>query len=141
MLTTDEVARRLGVKRETIYAYVSRGLLTSTRHGDGSMFAEADVESFATGRRRSPDATAGAPPIRTRITLISGGELHYRGRKARELARTAPFEAVAGLLWTGELTPMALTPDPALRELAEQVIAPLPATATRGNETGKGTSR
>lgn len=129
MLSTDEVARRLGVKKETVYAYVSRGLLASTRHGDGSMFAEADVETFAAGRRRSPDQAAGAPPIHTGITLISGGRLHYRGREAGELARTVPFEAVAGLLWTGELTPMALTPDPALRELAEQVIAPLPPSA------------
>jgi citrate synthase len=93
------------------------------------MFAEADVETFAAGRRRSPEPAAGAPPIHTGITLISGGKLHYRGQEARELARTVPFEAVAGLLWTGELIPMVLTPDPALCELAEQVIAPLPPSA------------
>ena len=28
MLTTSEASRRLGVKPETLYAYVSRGLLT-----------------------------------------------------------------------------------------------------------------
>ena len=32
LLTTDEVARRLGVKKATVYAYVSRGLLSSRRH-------------------------------------------------------------------------------------------------------------
>ena len=32
-LTGDEAAALLGVKRETLYAYVSRGLLTSYRQG------------------------------------------------------------------------------------------------------------
>lgn len=55
LLTTEEVARRLGVKKETVYAYVSRGLLDSRRNGDGkeSLFTEADVAAFAAGRRRS----------------------------------------------------------------------------------------
>ena len=33
MLTTEEAARRLGVKVPTLYAYVSRGLLGSYRQG------------------------------------------------------------------------------------------------------------
>ena len=32
-LTGDEAAALLGVKRETLYAYVSRGMLTSYRQG------------------------------------------------------------------------------------------------------------
>jgi excisionase family DNA binding protein len=32
-LTVDEAARRLGIKRATLYAYVSRGLLKSYRQG------------------------------------------------------------------------------------------------------------
>lgn len=127
LLTTDEVARRLGVKKATVYAYVSRGLLSSRRHADGkeSLFAAADVETFAGGRRRADET----PAIHTGITLLTGGELFYRGRDARALARAEPFEAVAGLLWTGDLRAVPLTPDPDLRELAEQVTAPLPASA------------
>ena len=34
LLTTEEVARRLGVKKATVYAYVSRGLLGSRRNAD-----------------------------------------------------------------------------------------------------------
>ena len=34
-ISAAEAATRLGVKRETIYAYVSRGMLTSERHLDG----------------------------------------------------------------------------------------------------------
>ena len=45
-LTTAEAAKRLDVKPETIYAYVSRGLLTSVRSGArrGSLFAQDDVD-------------------------------------------------------------------------------------------------
>lgn len=127
LLTTDEVARRLAVKKATVYAYVSRGLLSSRRHADGkeSVFAAAEVEAFAGGRRRADEA----PATHTGITLITGGELFYRGRDVRALAGTESYEAVAGLLWTGELRAVPLTPDLGLRTLAEQVTAPLPASA------------
>jgi citrate synthase len=48
-LTTAQVARRLGVKPETVYAYVSRGLLHRTRGsgGEGSRFDAAEVERMA----------------------------------------------------------------------------------------------
>jgi len=36
MLTSEEAARRLGVKLTTIYAYVSRGLLVSHRSAEGA---------------------------------------------------------------------------------------------------------
>jgi excisionase family DNA binding protein len=47
-LTTAEAADRLDVKPETIYAYASRGLLTSVRGGSrrGSLFAEAEVTGW-----------------------------------------------------------------------------------------------
>ena len=46
LLSTEETARRLGVKRATVYSYVSRGLLRSRRNGDGkeSLFAEAGYQ-------------------------------------------------------------------------------------------------
>jgi citrate synthase len=127
LLTTDQVARRLGVKKATVYAYVSRGLLSSRRHADGkeSLFAAAEVENFAGGRRRGDEA----PATHTGITLITGGDLYYRGRDARLLAGSEQYEAVAGLLWTGDLRAIPLVPDPGLRGLAEQVTAPLPPSA------------
>lgn len=130
LLTTDEVARRLGVKKATVYAYVSRGLLGSRRNADGkeSLFAEPDVAAFVASRKR-PGAPPDAPAIHTGITLITGDELFYRGHNVRELARTASFESVATLLWTGELAHVPLAPDPELRALAEAVTAPLPASA------------
>jgi citrate synthase len=127
LLTTEEVAHRLGVKPSTVYSYVSRGLLTSRRNADGkhSLFAKPDIDAFVAGRKRPS-----TPGIQTGITLIKDGNLYYRGRDACVLARTSSFEAVTNLLWTGDLEHVDLMPDFDLEALARKVIAPLP-TATR----------
>lgn len=126
LLTTEEVALRLGVKPATVYAYVSRGLLPSRRNADGkgSLFAKSDVDAFVAGRKRTS-----TPSIQTGITLIKDGNVYYRGRDACVLARTADFESVTTLLWTGDLEHVALAPQRDLLTLASDVIAPLPLTA------------
>lgn len=104
MLTTAQAAARLGVKPETVYAYVSRGLLTSTRLPGvrGSVFDVDEVEALA-GRDTARRTDIGAVErIRTRITLIDDGHLYYRGRDAVELS-SRTFESVAHFVWTGEL--------------------------------------
>lgn len=99
-LTTEQVAKVLGVKPATVYAYVSRGKLTSIRMEgvDGSLFAVEEIESFATRTRRRPPAGV-VERIRTRITLLDNDTLYYRGRDAVDLARSEGFESVAELLW------------------------------------------
>src|SRR5262245_28318008 len=45
LLTAEEAAERLGVKRATLYTYVSRGWLTrASGKGRESRYLEADVE-------------------------------------------------------------------------------------------------
>ncbi|BBH69007.1 citrate synthase [Actinoplanes sp. OR16] len=126
LLTTDEVAERLGVKTATVYAYVSRGQLRSLRNADGkgSLFAKHDVDEFIAKRRRTT-----TPEIQTGITLIKRGELYFRGRDATVLARTRRFEAVTSLLWTGDLDDIEFPVDQQLIRLAGQVTDPLPPTA------------
>jgi citrate synthase len=126
MFTTDEVAHRLGVKPATVYAYVSRGLLPSRRNADGkgSLFAKHDVDAFVAARKRPT-----TPGIQTGITLIKDGSLFYRGRDACVLARTASIEAVATLLWAGDLEHVDLVPNADLLALATEVVKPLPLTA------------
>ena len=126
LMTTDQVAARLGVKPATVYAYVSRGLLPAVRNarGKGSLFARADVDAFIAGRQKTT-----TPGIQTGITLIKDGGLYYRGVDAIELARRSTFEAVATLLWTGTLEHVDLTEKPLLTALAQAIIAPLPADA------------
>ena len=126
LLTTDEVARLLGVKPATVYAYVSRGLLTSQRNADGkaSLFAKPAIDAFIAGRRRTT-----TPGIQTGITLIRDGSLYFRGRDVCLLARTESFESVASLLWTGELEHILFHAPPEVIDVAKNATAPLPETA------------
>jgi citrate synthase len=103
-LDATEAAARLGVKRQTLYAYVSRGLLRSrpAPSGRGSVFDADEVDALLRRSRAGRDS-AQELTIATAVSSIGDGELRYRGRLAPELARTQPFEAVASLLWTGEL--------------------------------------
>ncbi|WP_233441964.1 citrate synthase [Lentzea atacamensis] len=100
MLTTNQAARRLGVKPATVYAYVSRGLLTSQKVNRQSMFGVAEVEALAqrTGARGAVAAVTDR--IRTRISLLENDRLYYRGRSVPELSSTKRFEDVAHWLWT-----------------------------------------
>jgi len=111
-LGTEEVARRLGVKRETVYAYVSRGLLA--RHQSSgphrSEFDPDEVERLAVRARRPDRSSALEVVVETELTLLEPeGRLSYRGRDAIELARFRSFEEVVALLWDGAPpTPWAL---------------------------------
>lgn len=98
-LTAEEVAERLNIKRETVYAYVSRGRLASRRSEDGrgSVFDPLDVERLAARVKRSGRPGSGAPE--SEITLIQDGQLYYRGLNARRLAAERSFEDTAELLW------------------------------------------
>jgi len=111
-LTRDEALSRLGIKRSTLYTYVSRGWIKSVP-SDASrshLFSREDVErlrgrGLAHAGDIAPSETAmrwGPPVIATRITQITPEGPRYRGRDVLELARAGyAFEAVAQLLWGG----------------------------------------
>ncbi|MFB9234215.1 citrate synthase [Plantactinospora siamensis] len=128
-LTTAQVARRLGVKPETVYAYVSRGVLHSARDGSGrgSWFDRAEVDRLAGRATRGRRPGASGLVIRTALTLIDDGRLAYRGLDATELAREQSFETVAHWLWLAELDPgrRFAAPADAVR-LARTALAALP---------------
>ncbi|MGW2640400.1 citrate/2-methylcitrate synthase [Streptomyces sp. NPDC001348] len=109
-LSTKETAELLGVKPETVYAYVSRGQLSSRRApgGRGSTFDAEEVAALARRNRREGGGTAGAvgePSVRTRITLIDKDRYFFRGVDATELATRHSYEEVAEWLWTGRMRP------------------------------------
>ncbi|MGW5867914.1 citrate synthase family protein [Streptomyces sp. NPDC055239] len=108
-LSTREAAELLGVKPETVYAYVSRGQLSSRRGpgARGSTFDAKEVESLARKNRREPAATSvsGELSVRTRITLIDKDRYYYRGVDALDLALAHSYEEVAEWLWTGVMRP------------------------------------
>ncbi|WP_405163869.1 citrate synthase [Nocardia sp. NBC_01499] len=104
-LTTAEVASRLDIKPETVYAYVSRGLLTKIPASGrrGSLFLEDEVTRLARGRRHGGDRRTTMDDIASTISSIEDDQLYYRGRNVADLVTTHPVESVASLLWTGEL--------------------------------------
>ena len=132
-LSTRQVADALGVKPETVYAYVSRGLLHSRREpgGRGSWFDPKEVDELSTHTRQA--AANGGKPVQpfiaTELTLLSDGGLYYRGRDVAELAEVESFEAVAGLLWTGLLEPQEFAASPQTLELVRAVARAMPGSA------------
>ena len=100
-----EAAERLGIKQASLYAYVSRGVVSRRRDAGGraSKFDSDEVEELA---RKGRPRRSGGPAelvIETAITEISDSTLRYRGHDATELAVRRSFEDVATLLWTSEL--------------------------------------
>ena len=106
-MTVREVAERLRVKPETVYAYASRGLLHSHREpGERqSRFNRSEVERLATSGEPRSTLFRGLV-VQSALTAIDGGHLYYRGRDAVELAREHRFEVIANFLWTGRLEPV-----------------------------------
>jgi citrate synthase len=113
-----EAARQLGVQRATLYAYVSRGFIERRVAVDGrtSLYSVDDLERLTgRGRRREGDALPRPSldvQIATSITTLDEDGVRYRGHDVAELARTASFERVAELLWTGVLPDHAEWPSP-----------------------------
>lgn len=108
----EEALQLLGIKPQTLYAYVSRGWIRSVRKPGGgkvSLYSREDVDkvkSRADARTGHGVAAAsamrwGEPIIPSAITEITPAGPRYRGRPALALARSASFEAVAELLWSG----------------------------------------
>jgi citrate synthase len=127
LLSTADVALRLRIKPETVYAYVSRGLLTSVkRPGErGSLFRLGDVERLA-ARTQATKPEREAPGMQTALTLIAYGRLHYRGLDAVALAEGTAFEEVARWLWTGSRSAEPFTAAAQTIERAELAGAHLP---------------
>ena len=108
LIPAAAAADLLGVRRQTLYAYVSRGILTRSHATDDrghrvSMFDRREV--LALDQRHRRDRTGVFElHIDTAVThLDPAGRLLYRGRDACDLALTHSFEQVAEILWdTGD---------------------------------------
>lgn len=140
-LTTAQVADYLGVKVQTVYAYVSRGVLAPVRKepGTGSLFAVDEVRALLAGGRagRRTRRPAASDDVRTSITSVSAGGLAYRGHDIAELAGHWSFEQVRAMLFTGDdsAPPTASLadeagPDTRARESLARVMAALPVHTT-----------
>jgi citrate synthase len=103
-LNATEAAARLGVKKATLYAYVSRGVLGRRKAADGraSVFDRDEVEALRTGRRRAKEGEVDAV-ISTAITRVEDGDLRIRGRDlVAWVSDSGRFEDVVDWMWDGE---------------------------------------
>ena len=112
LLESEEAARRLGVKLPTLYAYVSRGLLTSQRAADGkrSLFDLDQIEALARRSRGGRQVETRLATVTTAITQLRDDGPYYRGRRAADMATPASYEEVASLLWEDDRAHWAAPP-------------------------------
>lgn len=109
LITAREVCARLGIRSQTLYAYVSRGLLDAVADASDSrrrLYREAEVEALGArkkaGRSRPVVAAKainwGDPVLETRISTVVRGRLVYRGHDAVAWSDHATVEETAALL-------------------------------------------
>ena len=112
----DDALEALGVKPQTLYAYVSRGLIASRPDENdprASVYSAADIAGLVkrrrSGRGRQAIASAaiswGDPVMETAITTVRDGKLIYRGKDAVRLAADATLEEAAAFLWRADTPP------------------------------------
>jgi citrate synthase len=106
-----EALTRLGVKAQTLYAYVSRGRIAARPDPDDSrrsLYAERDIARLAAGPSTEPadprprpvaPAARGEADLQSSLSTVADGRLFYAGLDAVQLAETATLEDVARRLW------------------------------------------
>ena len=135
-VSSSQAADILGVKIETVYAYVSRGLLQAIPASDRtggrrSEFDRRTVEQVAARHRRGGRAGALEVHVETELTMLDpAGRLYYRGHDAGALARTSTFEDVAALLWDTAPDDGTWTLDGATAEAISAAVAATTGPAT-----------
>lgn len=113
MLDSGEAARRLGVKLPTLYAYVSRGLITPMKGPDGrrNLFSADEIEQRSRRLRRARSTEIRVATIGTSVSKLHEDGPYYRGVPAIGLVATSSYEQVADLLWRAEPGPWQVAPE------------------------------
>lgn len=105
-----EALARLGVKTQTLYAYVSRGrIIARPDPADSrrSLYDAEDIDRLSRGESPAvrpvvaPDRAGvrGEADIVSSLSVVADGRLFYRGRDAVQLSQQATLEEVACRLW------------------------------------------
>ncbi|CAN5406113.1 citrate/2-methylcitrate synthase [soil metagenome] len=107
-----EALERLGVKTQTLYAYVSRGRIAARpdpANPRRSLYAVDDIARLSAPRSEHDEPVAqvvafipavrGEVHIPSSVSVIAEGRLFYRGLDAVQLSQASTVEDVARLLW------------------------------------------
>ena len=138
-IVAEEARTRLGVRAQTLYAYVSRGRVQvrpDPSDSRRSLYRAADLAELsqrkARGRKVAEVAASaiswGEPVLASSITTVEGGRLFYRGRDAITLSQTDTLEATARLLRGGNGVALKRTsrpPVPAGSDMRARAFAAL----------------
>jgi citrate synthase len=152
--SASEAAARLGVSKQTLYSYVSRGLLRAhaTERSRERRYLVDEVVQLERKRAhiRKPGEVAkdaldwGLPVVESSICLIANSRLHYRGVNVQTLLASASVEDVAALLWDVPVRSAFTSQAPAFandfrqavirfkRSPPDESLLPLFVNATRG---------
>ena len=121
-VTAAEASEALEISVQSLYAYVSRGLISSKPAGGKSrakLYSWADIERLLRNRKHDPEESLSWGPgiIESSVSCIQAGRLYYRGRPIEELVGKVRLQQLAALLWRGEADlPLAKpTPIPSSR--------------------------
>ena len=140
LLSARETAELLGIKLDTLYAYVSRGLLNSVEiAGSRERHYEAgEVERFRVERGgRAQEALM--PVVGSAICLIEDHRFYYRGHDALVLAEQATLDEVAAILWNDAAAPAStMTLSRQRREAEVAAAASIERCLIRLAECGEG---
>lgn len=117
-IAVDDALSELNVQKQTLYAYVSRGLVRAKPDaGDPrrSLYSASDVRGLKgrrRGARRRSEVAAGAiawgePVLDSAISTVRDGQLIVRGKPIEQLAMKSTLENMARLLWNVDAIPSA----------------------------------
>jgi citrate synthase len=111
-LSSEEVMKVLGIKKASLYTYVSRGLVRTIKQPGqkkANLYLKADVDAMRTrvgdsagGPAISHSLRYGDPVVQSWICDITPAGPRYRGHLALDLVKARrSFEYVAELIWGG----------------------------------------
>jgi citrate synthase len=113
LIDATSAAKRLGVSRKTLYAYVSRKLIHSINHPKSSrvrlyhvselddlLYRRAEIRQIRSSGSISPDR--GLAISTPSLAHVENGRLYYRNVDALELSNGSTLEEVAALLWKAQ---------------------------------------
>ena len=106
----NEALDRLGIKTQTLYAYVSRGrIIARPDPADSrrSLYDAEDIDRLSRGEAPAlrpvvaPDRSGvrGEADIASSLSVVADGRLFYRGLDAVQLSQQATLEEIACRLW------------------------------------------
>jgi citrate synthase len=118
-LPAEDALLKLNVRRQTLYAYVSRGLVRARADDDDprrSLYAAGDIKKLRgrrRGARRRSEVAAGAiawgePVLESALSTVRDGQLILRGYSIEDLAARSTLEDIARLLWKADGPPDGL---------------------------------